>query len=135
VAHRAGKVSLNPDRKNSSDILLSPKLESYSSSLCRVGHRACSSVKADIHSLQGKTNSKCGRFEALTSLLSTNVAWSCDRTSSNVFGRYFSTHGWLRAATTGSGFDFDELAAAAARAEFEKKLAIMKYKIGAAEVL
>jgi hypothetical protein len=49
-------------------------------------------------------------------------------TSSNVFGRYFSTHGWLLAATTGSGFDLDEDAAAAARAEFEKKLAILKKK-------
>jgi len=61
----------------------------------------------------------------LTSLLSTSVAWSCDLTSSNVFGRYFSTHGWLRAATTGSAFAFEEDAAAAARAEFEKKLAIL----------
>jgi len=43
-------------------------------------------------------------------------------------GRYFSTHGGLRAATTGSGFDLDEDAAAAARAEFEKKLAMAKMR-------
>ena len=67
----------------------------------------------------------CGRFDAFTIRRSTVVACPCDRTSSNVFGLYFSTQGCnLGAVTTGSVFAF-ELEAAAARALLSKKLTML----------